>query len=133
MNEAPEIDWKAELTELHDNLPERLERVALMAEIANHWTDDMRLMPAAGVADILYEALDEIKRHREALKNALTPLRRIAGHDHQGAAISALTNPPNCPFERLQVYDDRLNEVAQTDIQAWAQEAVQCLTGKDGP
>jgi hypothetical protein len=26
--------------------------------------DDMRVMPAAGVADILYEALDEIKRYR---------------------------------------------------------------------
>jgi hypothetical protein len=35
-----------------------------MAEIANHYVDDMRVMPAAGVADILYEALDEIKRYR---------------------------------------------------------------------
>ena len=42
MNETPEIDGKAELADLHETLPERLERVALMAEIANHWIDDMR-------------------------------------------------------------------------------------------
>jgi hypothetical protein len=58
------IDWKAEMAALDASLPERLERLALMAEIANHWTGDMRLMPAAGVADILYEALDEIRQHR---------------------------------------------------------------------
>ena len=59
-----EIDWKAALDALDASLPERLERVALMAEIANHYIDDMRVMPAAGVADILYEALSEIRRHR---------------------------------------------------------------------
>lgn len=42
----------------------RLERVALMAETANHYVDDMRVMPAAGVADILYEALRDIQMHR---------------------------------------------------------------------
>ena len=61
---TPKIDWKAELEALDASLPERLERVALLAENANYWTDEHRLMPAAGVADILYEALDEIKRHR---------------------------------------------------------------------
>ena len=60
----PEIDWKAEMAALDASLPERLERLALMAEIANHHIGDMRVMPAAGVADILYEALDEIRRHR---------------------------------------------------------------------
>lgn len=60
----PDIDWKAELEALDASLPERLESVALMAEIANHCIDDMRVMPAAGVADIIYEALAEIKRHR---------------------------------------------------------------------
>ena len=59
-----EIDWKAEMAALDASLPERLERVALMAEIANHHIDDMRVMPAAGVADIIYEALFEIRHHR---------------------------------------------------------------------
>ena len=59
-----QIDWKAEMDALDASLPERLERVALMAEIANHHIDDMRVMPAAGVADILYEALFEIRAHR---------------------------------------------------------------------
>ena len=59
-----EIDWKVELATLHSSLPERLERLALMAEISNHHIGDMRVMPAAGVADILYEALFEIRHHR---------------------------------------------------------------------
>jgi hypothetical protein len=61
------IDWKVELAALHSSLPERLERLALTAKIASHWTGEstgMRLMPAAGVADLIYEALDEIQRHR---------------------------------------------------------------------
>jgi hypothetical protein len=58
------IDWKAEMAALDASLPERLERLALMAEIANHHIDDMRVMPAAGVADLIYEALDEIRQHR---------------------------------------------------------------------
>jgi hypothetical protein len=58
------IDWKVELATLHSSLPKRLERLALTAEIANHHIGDMRLMPAAGVADLIYEALDEIRRHR---------------------------------------------------------------------
>lgn len=59
-----EINWKAALEAEHASLPERLERVARMAETADYWTDEHRLMPAAGVADILYEALLEIRHHR---------------------------------------------------------------------
>ena len=50
--------------ELDPDLPAQLEGVALMAEIANHHIDDMRVMPAAGVADIIFEALLEIRHHR---------------------------------------------------------------------
>jgi len=59
------INWKEEMEKLDTSLPERLEKVALMAETSDHWTDTERLMPAAGVADVLYEALDEIKHHRK--------------------------------------------------------------------
>jgi hypothetical protein len=58
------IDGKAAMAALDASLPERLERLALMAEIANHHIGDMRVMPAAGVADLIYEALDEIRQHR---------------------------------------------------------------------
>ena len=43
------------------DLNARLQRIALCAEVANHWTDDMRLMPASGVADTIYEAMDRIE------------------------------------------------------------------------
>jgi len=59
-----EIDWNAEMAALDASLPERLEAIAQTAARSGLHIDDMRVMPAAGVADILYEALDEILRHR---------------------------------------------------------------------
>lgn len=45
-----------------DDIVAVLERIALMAEVSNHHTPDgtMRLMPAAGVADVIYEAMHTI-------------------------------------------------------------------------
>ena len=37
---------------------ERLKRLALTAETSNIWTDEHRLMPATGVADIIYDAIE---------------------------------------------------------------------------
>ena len=59
-----EIDWKAEMAALDASLPERLERLARRAETSETYVQEFRMMRAEGVADILYEALDEIKRHR---------------------------------------------------------------------
>lgn len=46
----------------HDyDIVARLERLAMTAETAAYkWVDGMRLMPAAGVADLIYEAMDAI-------------------------------------------------------------------------
>ena len=52
-----------------DDIVARLERVALMAETANYWTDEHRLMPASGVADLIHEAMDEIVDLRAQLFN----------------------------------------------------------------
>jgi hypothetical protein len=38
----------------------RLERLAQVAESAKHWVNTDRLMPAEGVADLIYEAMDAI-------------------------------------------------------------------------
>jgi hypothetical protein len=38
--------------------------MAEMAETPKTYVQEFRMMRAEGVADILYEALDEIKRHR---------------------------------------------------------------------
>jgi len=51
------ISLKARIAELE----EKLNKLALMAETSNHWTDEHRLMPAAGVADIIYEAIEALK------------------------------------------------------------------------
>lgn len=65
----------------------------------------------------------------DRVAKAIKLLEQIAAHDHQGAAIRVLTNPPSCPFERLKTYADCLNEVASTDIQAWARLALLLLKG----
>jgi hypothetical protein len=66
----------------------------------------------------------------DRVAKAIELLERIAGHDHQAAAIRILTNQPGCPFERLDAYADCLNEVAATDIQGWAQMALLHLRGE---
>jgi hypothetical protein len=58
------IDWKAELDALDASLPERLERLARRAETSKTYVQEFRMMRAEGVADLIWEALDEIKRHR---------------------------------------------------------------------
>jgi TPR repeat protein len=129
---VPEIDWNAEMAALDASLPERLERLALMAETANYWTDEHRLMPATGVADILYDALDEIERYRRLdVERAIELLERIAAHDHQAAATRVLLNAPSGTDERLAAYANSLREVAHTDIQGWAQMALLHLRGED--
>lgn len=50
--------------ELDPDLPAQLEALAHMAAVSGLHIDDMRVMPAAGVADILYEALFEIQHYR---------------------------------------------------------------------
>ena len=52
-----------------DDIVARLERLALRAEIANHQIQGMRVMPAAGVADVIHEAMDEIVDLRAQLFN----------------------------------------------------------------
>ena len=47
---------------LDPDLPAQLEALAHMAALYGLHIDDMPVMPAAGAADIIYHALDEIKR-----------------------------------------------------------------------
>ena len=56
-----------------DDIVAVLERIALMAEVSTHYTSDgtMRLMPAAGMADVIYEAMDTIVDLRIDLEVAL--------------------------------------------------------------
>lgn len=43
------------------DLIEQLEKLADMAENSDRWADDERLMPAAGVADILYDVIEVLE------------------------------------------------------------------------
>lgn len=46
----------------------RLERVALCADIASHYVQDMRVMPASGVARVAWDAIDHIKQMEKATR-----------------------------------------------------------------
>ena len=50
--------------ELDPDLPAQLERLARRAETSKIYVQEFRMMRAEGVADILYEALFEIRHHR---------------------------------------------------------------------
>jgi hypothetical protein len=49
---------------LDPDLPAQLERLAMRAETSKTYVQEFRMMRAEGVADIIYEALAEIRHHR---------------------------------------------------------------------
>ena len=51
--------------DMKPNPLQNLKAVAHMAEVSGLHIDDLRVMPAAGVADIVYEAKDRIKELEE--------------------------------------------------------------------
>ena len=61
---------------------------------------------------------------------AVELLERIAKHDHQGLAAQVLRSPPSGSVERTKAYADILIEVASTDIQSWARDAIRHLLGE---
>ena len=56
--------------DMKPNPLQNLKAVAHMAEVSGLHIDDLRVMPAAGVADIVYEAKDRIEELEERLKAA---------------------------------------------------------------
>lgn len=44
-----------------EDLIKQLEKLANIAETSDRWADDERLMPAAGVADILYDVIEVLE------------------------------------------------------------------------
>ena len=53
----------------NDELVVKLFALATYAEKANHWTDDKRLMDAAGVADAIHEGIDRIEELEAKLED----------------------------------------------------------------
>jgi hypothetical protein len=67
----------------------RLEALARVAEAANHWTDEERLMPATGVADTLLEAADAIRQYQtlETCRGSLRVVEWVAGAAEDGTPL----------------------------------------------
>lgn len=59
---------------MSDNLVKLMWRLALTAETADYWTDGKRLMPAAGVADIVGQAASRIEEMQDQLAKAADAL-----------------------------------------------------------
>ena len=56
----------------------RLERVALCADVASHYVQDMRVMPATGVARVAWDAMDYIAELERQLADAQDEARVMA-------------------------------------------------------
>ena len=56
----------------------QLSALATYAESADHWTDDKRLMDAAGVADTIYDAMDRIEDLEAKLRKCVGALGDIS-------------------------------------------------------
>ena len=54
-----------------------LHALATYAERANHWTDDKRMMDAAGVADAIHEAMERIEELEAKLEVAMDFILRL--------------------------------------------------------
>ena len=60
--------------DMKPNPLQNLKAVAHMAEVSGLHIDDLRVMPAAGVADIVYEAKDRIEELEAKLAKAVDAL-----------------------------------------------------------
>ena len=78
--------------DMKPNPLQNLKAVAHMAEVSGLHIDDLRVMPAAGVADIVYEAKDRIEELEAKLGLAVKRLDKIqSGYYGRAAAIARTT------------------------------------------
>lgn len=75
-HQKTDLIYKVQATRIDDTdapMALRLTKLATMAEKADHWTAEERLMPATGVADLVWEAIEQLedmeRRLKEVLKN----------------------------------------------------------------
>jgi len=100
-----DIDWEVKMEALDASLPRRLERAAQMAERSDNWTDTERLMPATGVADLIWEAHSEILGWRAL--NKLRQDSRESAKDEYKAGIAAALEEASYALMECPVWCDR--------------------------
>ena len=109
-----QINWKREMARLDASLPERLERLAFLAETSNARVNEVRVMPAAGVADVLYEALDEIARLRQLIPRPDQTENELIWRDHmRGVPLAALAKEFGVTKERMR---HRLKKITENKL-----------------
>lgn len=64
-----------------EELIDALKRLAHMAETSDRWTDEERLMPATGAADVIYEALDVIEDEPRTEIRVIELIEDVKGFD----------------------------------------------------
>jgi len=84
--------------------------LATYAERANHWTDDMRLMDAAGVADTVYGAIERIEALEAKLAKKDGCLDETYRRWKNGADLRALAKAEGCTQERMRLKMKRYEE-----------------------
>lgn len=88
----------------------QLDALATYAERANHWTDDKRLMDAAGVADTVFGAIHRIEELETKLAKAVTALEFYGGWSDSSGGICGFDGGSRArtTIEELKGQDDEL-------------------------
>jgi hypothetical protein len=99
------------------NIRTRLERVALTADIASHYVQDMRVMPASGVARVAWDAMDHIEQMETAMReSALSELSALGQATEAYAAQKDAEAKIATAMEALAKAKDHLYEVYAGDM-----------------
>jgi hypothetical protein len=111
------------------DITSKLERIALVAEVANHYIDDMRVMPAAGVADTIREAMAQLESTMRDDRAYILEER-----DRTFALMLARVEKAEAERDRLRAaLEDALAGQPQDDsCEAWATHARAALTPNTG-
>lgn len=93
----------------------QLDALATYAERANHWTDDKRLMDAAGVADTVFGAIHRIEELEAKLAKAVGALGDIHNGepewpDDPQRELDWCRNRAGTTLAELKGQDDEVNK-----------------------
>jgi hypothetical protein len=129
------MEMKHQLRDDTLSMLRRLETVALSADIASHYVQDMRVMPASGVARIAWDAMDHIKameaQNREDALQCLSDTGQMAeiidkleaklakaiiAFEQIEAGVVPETDPDTGIWIECNMSEDEMQDIARTTL-----------------
>jgi hypothetical protein len=129
------MEMKHQLRDDTLSILRRLETVALSADIASHYVQDMRVMPASGVARIAWDAMDHIRameaQSREDALQCLSDIgqmaetidkleaklaKAISAFEQIEAGVVPETDPDTGIWIECNMSEDEMQDIARTTL-----------------